>query len=354
MRKLLRASIITALLITLIIGGLVPGITASAQNNSDKTSVAFIPQLVGIPYFSAMKEGGNEAAERFGVEFIYQGPTDVDAPAQLKIFDSLIKQDVEAISLSVLDPESICPAMQRAAKKGVIPFTSDSDAPKCDARRVFVQQARDKDLAKAIIDGIAKRLNSENPKKAEGSIAFVSGNPTATNLNTWMNLMEEYVEESFPNLQIVDRRYAGGTTSKAYKTAQNILTAYPGLDAIVGVPSTSISGVGQAVADAGLSGDGIIYTGYGSPLTAKDHIKSGAMDFSVLWNPKALGYLTVWTGWMLEQGVDFTKFEEKMDLKVPGIEGLTEVDVRWFPENDTILLGPPLIITKDNVDNYNF
>ncbi|MBS3788636.1 autoinducer 2 ABC transporter substrate-binding protein [Candidatus Bipolaricaulota bacterium] len=301
-----------------------------------------------------MKKGGNEAAKRFGVEFIYQGPTDVNAPKQLQIFDSLIKQEVEAISLSVLDPESICPAMERAEKQGLIPFTSDSDAPNCDARRVFIQQARDKDLAEAIIDGIAKRLNSDNPSQAEGTIAFVSGNPTATNLNTWMDLMEEYVGASFPNLEIVARRYAGGTSSEAYQTAQDILTAYPDLDAIVGVPSTSIPGVGQAVADSGLSGDGIIYTGYGSPLTAKDYIKSGAMDFSVLWNPKALGYLTVWAGWMMDQGIDFTKFEEKVDLKAPGIESLNEVDVQWLPKNDTILLGPPLVITKDNVDNYNF
>ena len=44
------------LMISLIsVNGLV-----SAQ--SDETKVAFIPQLIGIPYFSAMEEGGKEAA----------------------------------------------------------------------------------------------------------------------------------------------------------------------------------------------------------------------------------------------------------------------------------------------------
>lgn len=30
--------------------------------------IAFIPQLIGIPYFTAMKPGGNDATAAFGVE----------------------------------------------------------------------------------------------------------------------------------------------------------------------------------------------------------------------------------------------------------------------------------------------
>ncbi len=325
----------------------------SAAAEEPKTSVAFIPQLTGIPYFAAMKKGGQEAADRFGVEWIYQGPTDVSAPGQLRIFDSLISQEVDAISASVLDPSSLCPAMERAEDAGLIAFTSDSDAPDCDARRLFVQQATDRGLARAIIDGIAERLNPGNPKQAEGTIAFVSGNPTATNLNTWMDLMKEYVDESFPGLRIVDTRYSEGSSSKAYRQAKDLFTAYPDLDAIVGVPSTSITGVGQAVEDAGLK-DEVVYTGYGSPNTAREHIKSGAMDFSVLWNPRALGYLTVWAGWIMDQGVPLHRLDEKTDLRVPGIEELPEVDVQYLPESEALLLGPPLIITTDNVDDYNF
>lgn len=324
---------------------------ATAQD--EKTSVAFIPQLTGIPYFAAMKKGGQEAADRFGVEWVYQGPTDVSAPGQLRIFDSLISQEVDAISASVLDPSSLCPAMERAEEAGLIAFTSDSDAPDCEARRLFVQQATDRGLARAIIDGIAERINPDSPKQAEGTIALVSGNPTATNLNTWMELMKEYLDKSFPNLRVVDTRYAEGSSSKAYRQAKDLFTAYPDLDAIVGVPSTSITGVGQAVADAGLEEE-IVYTGYGSPNTAREHIKSGAMDFSVLWNPRALGYLTVWAGWIMDQGIPLHRLDEKTDLRVPGIEKLPEVDVKYLPETDALLLGPPLIITQDNVDDYNF
>lgn len=316
-------------------------------------TVAFIPQLIGIPYFNAMDAGGKAAAERFGVKWIYQGPTDVSAPEQLRIFDALLAQGVDAIAVAVLDETSICPAMERALQLGVIPFTSDSDAPNCPARRLFVMQARNEDLARAIIDGIAERLSPENPRAAKGKIAFVSGYPTAVNLNTWMDLMEEYVKAEFPGLQIVARRYAGGTAAEAYRQAMDLFTAFPDLAAIVGVPSTSIPGVGQAVEDAGLTGK-IIFTGYGSPLTARDYIHSGAMTFSVLWNPWALGYLTVWVGWIMAQGIPLWDIPYEVDLHVPGLEDLPEVHVRWLPQERAVLLGPPLIITKENVDKYDF
>ncbi len=332
---------------------LVLGISVCGLAQEKEISVAFIPQLIGIPYFNAMDEGGKTAAERFGVNWIYQGPTDVSAPEQLRIFDALIAQGVNAISIAVLDETSICPAMKRALDAGLIPFTSDSDAPGCAQRAIFVSQASNEGLAHAIIDGIAERLNPGDKYAATGTIAFVSGNPTAVNLNTWMDLMEEYVGAKFPGLEIVARRYAGGTAAEAYRQATDLFTAFPDLSAIVGVPSTSIPGVGQAVEDAGLAGK-IVYTGYGSPLTARDYIHSGAMSFSVLWNPWALGYLTVWAGWQMAQGIPLDKITFEVDLTVPGIEHLPEVDVQWLPETRTLLLGPPLIITKENVDDYNF
>ena len=78
------------------------------------------------------------------------------------------------------------------------------------------------------------------------------------------------------------------------------------------------------------------------------------MTFSVLWNPWALGYLTVWAGWLMAQGIPLWEIPDEVDLYVPGIEELPEVDVRWLPDRKALLLGPPLIITEENVDNYNF
>lgn len=90
-----------------------PSATGETAGN-EKIRVAFIPQLTGIPYFTAMERGGKEAAEKFDVEFIYNGSTEVSAAEQVQIMDSLIRQKVEAICVSVLDSSSIDPIIKKA------------------------------------------------------------------------------------------------------------------------------------------------------------------------------------------------------------------------------------------------
>lgn len=302
-----------------------------------KPRVAFIPQIVGIPYFNAMEEGGNKAAVRFGVRFIYQGPTTTSPTDQLRIFDSLVQQRVEAISISVLDPTSINPAIARARKAGLHVFTSDSDAPNSE-REVYVAQALDRDLGYAIIDGLANRM------RGQGQIGIVSGEPTANNLNTWIRFMKERVTRKYPKLKIVTIRYAGGEASKAFQLATEEMTAFPAIKGIVAVASTTCPGVGQAIERARKIGK-VLGTGYCSPNTARPFIKSGAMPFTVLWDPIQLGYLTVWAGAQLIKGQAF-----RTENQVPGMSH----SVRYFADTKTLLLGPPTVFTKDNVDKYNF
>jgi len=169
--------------------------TAGIALAQTKPKVAFVPQIVGIPYFNAMEEGGKDAAAKFGVDFVYTGPTDTNPAEQLRIVNGLIDQGVAAISLSVLDASSIDPVMKKAKEKGAKIFTSDSDAPKSD-REVYVAQALDQDLGYTIIDELAKRIGEQ------GTIGIVSGEATATNLNTWIGFMQERVKSKYPKITL--------------------------------------------------------------------------------------------------------------------------------------------------------
>jgi ABC-type sugar transport system substrate-binding protein len=303
----------------------------------DAPRVAFVPQLVGIPYFNAMEEGGNAAAERFGVTFIYTGPTDTNPTDQLRIVNSLIDQGVEAISLAVLDASGIDPLVDRANERGLVLFTSDSDAP--DSRRaIFVAQASDEGLGYGLIDELVAQIGGS------GKIGIVSGEATATNLNTWISHMQARVEERYPDVELLEPRFAGGTAQRAFQIADDLMTAHPDLKGLIAVASTTCPGVGQAIESAGRIGE-VIGTGYCSPNTARSYIKSGAFGFTVLWDPAELGYLTVWAGLQLITGDGFQAVNE-----VPGIDR----PIEFFEDTGVLLLGPPAIFTVDNVDDFDF
>ena len=310
---------------------------APARAADEARTVAFVPQIVGIPYFNAMEEGGKKAAAALGVKFIYSGPVDTNPVDQLQIVQNLINQGVAAVSVSVLDASSIAPVVEAAKAKGVKLFTSDSDAP-ASGRAVYVAQATDEGLGFAIVDELVKRVGPE------AKIGIVSGEATASNLNAWIGFMQARAKAKYPKLTLLAPQFAGGTADRAAQIASDLMTANPDIKAIIGVASTTCPGVAQAIETAGEIGK-VIGTGYCSPNTARAYLKSGAFAFTVLWDPAELGYLTVWAG---KQLIDGKAFEPTNS--VPGFSH----PVTYDKATGILLLGDPAVFTAANVDQYHF
>lgn len=322
-----------------LLGGVALSLTIAlpAAAQDDTTQIAFIPQIAGIPYYVAMEEGARRAAEELGAEYVQEGPTSTNAADQLRIFESFVNQGFDVIAISPLDEETLKPAISRALEQGIVVLTSDADAPGSD-RQFFVAQALDQDLGYTLLDEAVDRIGES------GKIAIVSDSPTIQSMQNWIAAIEERAETTYPEIEIVSVDHTDGTAQRAYQFATDAMTRNPDLKAVLGMASTTCPGISQAVEAAGLS-DEVLTAGYCSPNTARDAIKSGAMDFSVLWNPADLGYLTVWVGDHLANGGEITESFE--------VDGL-EQTIEYLPENDVILLGPPSVFTEENVDDFDF
>lgn len=314
--------------------GLMTALPAAAQ---DTVQIAFIPQIAGIPYYVAMEEGAERAADALGVEYVQEGPTSTNAADQLRIFESFVNQGFDVIAISPLDEETLRPAITRAIEQGIIVLTSDADAPGSD-RQFFVAQALDQDLGYTLLDETVARIGDS------GKIAIVSDSPTIQSMQNWIAAIQERAASTYPNIEIVSVDHTDGTAQRAYQFATDAMTRNPDLAAVLGMASTTCPGIAQAVEAAGAIGE-VLTAGYCSPNTAREYIKSGAMPFSVLWNPADLGYLTVWVGNHLAGGGEITG-----DFQVEGLEQT----IQFLPESDIILLGPPSVFTEENVDNFDF
>jgi rhamnose transport system substrate-binding protein len=146
-------------------------------------------------------------------------------------------------------------------------------------------------------------------------------------------------------MSIVDVRFTtGGSSEDAFRQAQQLMVRYPDLKGLVAVASSTIPGVARAVESTNKIGK-VKVIGYGSPNTVRPFVKKGIMEASILWNPRELGYLTVWAGMKLAKGESFSETN-----KVPGLSQ----EIKYFPDSKILLLGSPLVITKGNVDTFNF
>lgn len=324
--------------VTLSVAGC--GITTASSASSTPSgghkqySIAFVPKLVGIPYFSAMNQGGEAAAKKFGARWIYEGPTTASVSGQAESVRSLIQQHVSAVGVSANSPTALDPLIKQAVKSGVMFYAADSNVSS-PYNQLWVEQARSQALGYDVVDIAAKEMHDS------GQLAIISAGPTATNLNTWIMYMKQRLKK-YPNIHLLPIQYAGESITGAEQIATRMIAAYPDIKGFIGVATTIPPGEAQAVVNAGKQGK-IVVTGISDPNSVRQYVTSGVIKKVVLWNPINLGYLTVWGVLQHLEHHPFHKWNN-----VPGLG-----KVEYVPSRKMLLLGPPLIIDKAN-DNLNF
>jgi rhamnose transport system substrate-binding protein len=312
--------------------------SGGASGGGGTVKVAFVPKLQGIPYFEAMNAGGKKAAAALGnVQWLYQGPTTADAGAQADIVRSYIQQKVNTLIVAPNDPDSMAPLLAEAKAQGIHVATADTDAPN-SVREVFVNQATAQGIGQALTDSLLKAMGGQ------GKYAIVSCGQTAENLNSWIKVQKEYTASKYPQAQIVDTVYAGEDQAKATQMATDLMNAHPDLTGLVGECTSSAPGVAQAVQDAKKTGK-VFTVGLGTPQSMKPYLTNGASSSAILWNVENLGYLTAWAGAQLAQNKPFADTNNVDDAMSA---------IKYDSASKTLLLGPPLEITKANVDQFNY
>jgi rhamnose transport system substrate-binding protein len=298
--------------------------------------IAFVPKLINIGYFNAMLAGGNKAAKDLGVTFDYEGPTTADAALQVKTIKQLIAKHVDAIAVAPDDPAVVAPALQQAEAQGIKTFTSDTDAPGT-VRRVFVNQALGSQIGAYTMDALADAMGKQ------GDWAIDSCGPAAQNLNSWIAIEKARAAKMYPKMHLVTIVYSGEDIAKAVADSKDLITGHPTLRGIIGQCSTSAPGAAKAVTDLHKIGK-VFATGISVPSLMRPYVKNGAVKSFVLWNPVNLGYLTVWAGLQLVKGIPF-----KPENTVPTL-GMIKYDA----SQKMLILGPPTVFDKSNIDKFSF
>jgi rhamnose ABC transporter rhamnose-binding protein len=295
--------------------------------------IGVMPKLVGIPYFNACEEGAGEAAKELGLPVDYDGPVTNDVAKQSEMIDVWIARGFNVIAVAPNDPDAIAPVLRKARGQGIKVLAWDADAAK-DSRDFFVNQATYDDIGRTLIEVMAEGIGGS------GETAIITGSLTAANQNIWMEHMREHIKK-YPNMKIVDVRASEEDHQLAFERSQDVMKAYPDLKGLFGITSVSLPGTAEAVKQSGMA-DKVFVTGLSLPEQMRDYVKSGVVKKFVLWNPVDLGYLTVYAAKLLYEG-----------KLMPGTFEAGRLGTITV-KDDEVLLGPPLVFTKENIDDYSF
>jgi rhamnose transport system substrate-binding protein len=301
-----------------------------------KLTIALLPKSKGNQFFITCEKGARKAAEEIGAELLFDGPTNNDPAKQNEIVENWITLGVDVIAAASQNKEGISTPLKKARAKGITVVTYDSDANP-DARAFFVNQATPRSIGERLMD-TAGQLCGE-----EGEFAIITGTLTAGNLNAWRGFIEARLAERYPKMKLVTTKPCDDSKDKAQQEAANLMGAYPALKCLMAITSPAVPGAAEAVKQAGKTG-AVKVLGLGLPSENRSYVKEGVTQAVILWNLDDLGYLTVKAAAAVATGTlkpGATEFEA-------GRLGKLQV------EGDNILLGKPIVFTKENIDQFQF
>jgi rhamnose transport system permease protein len=129
---------------------------------------------------------------------------------------------------------------------------------------------------------------------------------------------------------------------KAFAETQTVLRANPTVKLIMAIAAPAVPGAAEAVRQAGRTDVKVM--GLSLPNLNKKYVHDGVVQVVMLWDTANLGYLTVQAATLAARGA--------LARGASSIEAgrLGAMEVR----GTEVLLGKPLVMTKANIDQYDF
>jgi rhamnose transport system substrate-binding protein len=310
--------------------------TGSTSTQEKNLTIALMPKSKGNAYFISCKKGAERAAKEFGVDLIFDGPTDPDPAKQNEIIENWITLGVDAIAVACENKDAISTALRKARAKGIKVITYDSDAAP-DSRDFFVNQATPEGIANALMDEAARLCGNE------GEFVIITASLTAANMNEWQKYIEIRRSSNYPSLKMVALRPCDDLKDRAQAEATALLSANPNLKLIMAICSPAVPGAAEAVKQAGKAGK-VKVIGLGLPSENRRYVKEGVTDTVILWKTEDLGYLTVCAARALATG-SLKPTDQNFKAGALG---------EFAIQGDNILLGKPFLFNKDNIDQFDF
>jgi ABC-type sugar transport system substrate-binding protein len=287
-----RKYTLSLLFVLLIIVG-VSIVPVTAQES--KLKIGLVQLGTDNPFWIAQVAGGQEAARRYGFDLVVTSG-EGDVTKQVKAFEDLVNQGVNAISINPLDAKAFGPSMKKAtdAKIPVVCLFSQMDG--CVTVLGFEERTNGHMVGEYAVQLLTKKYGE--PK---GNVAVLLG-ALGQDINTNRAGGFEDALKAYPNVKIVAEESTGNwEADKAVALTENWLTAYPDLDLIYGLSDSLTVPASDVLKRAGRQD--IMLVSYDGTDIGLQAVSDGALKSTVALLPQYNGFWNVYAAYLVASGV---------------------------------------------------
>lgn len=297
----------------------------SAASAQEACSVGVSMYTLGAPYFAAQEVAAREAAEAAGCT-VRTADGQNDMVKQIGDIEDMVAAGVNVLIVNPRDPLGLVPAVDAATAAGVHVVAMDS---MLDTSANFITNvsASNEANGKLVGEWLAKATEGKPLK-----IALLSGSQgNLVGQARRMGVLTGLVDAQLTNygksdIEIVGQGWGNWATEGGLTAMEDLLTAHPEIDVVLGENDSMVIGAREALKAAGRLDGVLLVAAADGQKEAYEMIKNGEYGATGLNDPAALAKLAV------EIGVKALNGEEQ--------------DLTMFTFTD------PAVVTKDNVDSY--
>jgi simple sugar transport system substrate-binding protein len=326
---------IKTLLSTLAVSLTICSTAAFSETSADEMTFAGVGK-VNTPWFERHKQGIMLGAEENGVKGVYGAAPIASHKKQAEIVYDFVKDAVNALLVVPNDAKSLEKAFMAAKKNGITVITHES--PKQVNADFDVELIDNEKFGILLMDEFVKLS-----KGKKGTYAIYVGSLTVPSHNLWAQAAIKHQKETYPQLELIDILPISENRGVSGKTALSLIKKHPDLVGIIALGSEGAPGIGKSLKHKKLK-NAITVVGVATPDDTKEYLKEDYVQELILWDPAQAARVQTILAKMIADG--------RRDEIKPGFS-LSEFGAPRFDGN-TLIFDDPLIVTKDNVDNYDF
>jgi len=231
------------------------------------------------PYWVPVYEGFRQAAAAFGCETVFSGTPQYDISMQIASFEQDLVTQPAGILLHPMQADPFIAPINAAIENGTEIVTFAADSPNSN-RTAYITSDNYAEAQFAAEEIVAQVGDSAQYAVLE--------NPGQPNHDLRVTALIDYMEEHYPNMQLVGRQATNQDTNAAYRATASILQANPDLAAMWIPEAGSAEGAVTAVLEA--EADVLIMHADVTPTTL-EHIRAGNIHMSLNPNQGVQGFM---------------------------------------------------------------
>lgn len=265
---------------------------------------------MAYPMYEMVTQDATLAADAHNVSLIVNAPDEANTEQQIRIMETMIRQQVAGIAISPVDSEALTPVINKAQAAGIPVVTFESDAPG-SARAAYVG-------ADNYLTGKQSAIAVSQLLGGKGMLLVENGMEEMLGMRQRLAGFLDYLNEQSA-IDVLEVHYNQGSEEQAMSDIETMINAHPHFDALVGLDFVSASASTLIWKAKGLDR---LAVSTGITTTSKEALLNGQLAAVISQREEDWGQLIMETLLAASKGDSVAKLIET------GIQDIRREDVR--------------------------